>query len=137
MQFKIARRSIWFSAAGWGTHESILSKRGNDLRQSFRTLATVAGISEFDSQLLMNHAIPGVNAGYLTRHKLFGDHLRGEQQAISNVFFGALGSARSEVESIRDWLGPGAVRRQFERSPALYDRRAHPSSPPLPRKRHA
>jgi hypothetical protein len=37
-----------------------LSKWGNDLRQSFRTIATAAGVSEFDAKLLMNHAIPGV-----------------------------------------------------------------------------
>ena len=48
----------------------VLSKWGNDLRQSYRTLATMAGVSEFDARLLMNHAIPGVNAGYITRHKL-------------------------------------------------------------------
>jgi hypothetical protein len=39
---------------------STLSKWGNDLRQSFRTVATAAGVSEFDAKLLMNHAIPGV-----------------------------------------------------------------------------
>ena len=47
-----------------------LSKWGNDLRQTFRTIATAAGVSEIDAKLLMNHAIPGVNAGYITRHKL-------------------------------------------------------------------
>jgi hypothetical protein len=50
------------------------SKWGNDLRQSFRTIATAAGVSEFDARLLMNHAVPGVNAGYITRHKLLEDH---------------------------------------------------------------
>ena len=67
-----------------------LSKWGNDLRQSFRTIATTAGVSEFDAKLLMNHAIPGVNAGYITRHKLLEDHLRGQQQAISSAVFAAL-----------------------------------------------
>jgi hypothetical protein len=43
---------------------------GQRLRQSFRTIATAAGVSEIDAKLLMNHAIPGVNAGYITRHKL-------------------------------------------------------------------
>lgn len=38
-----------------------LSKWGNDLRQSYRTLATIAGVSEVDAKLLMNHSIPGVN----------------------------------------------------------------------------
>ncbi len=62
-----------------------LSKWGNDLRQSYRTLATIAGVSEVDAKLLMNHAIPGVNSGYITRHKLLEDHLRHQQQAISEV----------------------------------------------------
>jgi integrase len=57
---------------------AILSKWGNDLRQSFRTLAQTAGVSEFDARLLMNHAIPGVNAGYITRQKLLEDHLRAQ-----------------------------------------------------------
>jgi hypothetical protein len=51
----------------------ILSKWGNDLRQTFRTIATATGVSEVDAKLLMNHAIPGVNAGYNTRHKLLED----------------------------------------------------------------
>ena len=68
-----------------------LSKWGNDLRQSFRTIPTAAGVSEFDAKLLMNHAIPGVNAGYITRHKLLEDHLRSQQQAISGAIFAALG----------------------------------------------
>ncbi|MER9232899.1 hypothetical protein NKI56_12465 [Mesorhizobium sp. M0622] len=62
---------------------NVLGKWGNDLRQTFRTLATAAGVSEFDARLLMNHAIPGVNAGYISRHKLLEDHLRIQQQAIS------------------------------------------------------
>jgi integrase len=37
----------------------ILSKWGNDLRQTFRTVAASAGVSEVDAKLLMNHAIPG------------------------------------------------------------------------------
>jgi hypothetical protein len=58
-----------------------LSKWGNDLRQTFRTVATAVGVSDFDAKLLMNHSIPGVNAGYITRHKLLEDHLRRPQQA--------------------------------------------------------
>ncbi|WP_254017829.1 hypothetical protein [Mesorhizobium escarrei] len=47
-------------------------------------------MSEFDARLLMNHAIPGVNAGYISRHKLLEDHLRAQQQAISTTMFGSL-----------------------------------------------
>jgi hypothetical protein len=44
-------------------------------------VATAVGVSDFDAKLLMNHSIPGVNAGYITRHKLLEDHLRRPQQA--------------------------------------------------------
>ncbi|WP_315773654.1 MULTISPECIES: tyrosine-type recombinase/integrase [unclassified Bradyrhizobium] len=78
-----------------------LSKWGNDLRQSFRTIAAAAGVSEFDAKLLMNHAIPGVNAGYITRPKLLEDHLRRQQQAISSTVFAA---SNANSPSIRRWL---------------------------------
>jgi site-specific recombinase XerD len=96
-----------------------LSKWGNDLRQSFRTIATAAGVSEFDAKLLMNHALPGVNAGYITRHKLLEDHLRRQQQSISSAVFGALGSLPAENLTVRDWLDRGAVRRSFQKSKPL------------------
>jgi integrase len=93
-----------------------LSKWGNDLRQSFRTIATAAGVSEFDAKLLMNHAIRGVNAGYITRHKLLEDHLRSQQQAISAAVFAALGDAFARKIIVRNWLGRRASRgaRQIE-----------------------
>jgi hypothetical protein len=53
----------------------------------------------------MNHAIPGVNAGYITRRKLLEDHLRSQQQAVSSVVFAALGSFLTEHPGIRNWLG--------------------------------
>ncbi|KQT02999.1 MULTISPECIES: integrase arm-type DNA-binding domain-containing protein [unclassified Bradyrhizobium] len=99
---------------------NILSKWGNDLRQTFRTIATAAGVSEFDAKLLMNHSIPGVNAGYVTRHKLVEDHLRSQQQAISTVVFSALGKSLTEQEALINWLGRGASRRavpQFRLEP--------------------
>jgi integrase len=61
----------------------VLSKWGNDLRQSYRTLAQAAGVSELDVHLLMNHSLPGVNAGYITRDKLLRDHLRKQQERVS------------------------------------------------------
>ena len=88
-----------------------LSKWGNDLRQSFRTIATAAGVSEFDAKLLMNHAIPGVNAGYITRHKLLEDHLRSQQQAISGAVFAALGETLVRKTTVRNWLAHKASRR--------------------------
>jgi site-specific recombinase XerD len=88
-----------------------LSKWGNDLRQTFRTIAAVAGVSEFDAKLLMNHSIPGVNAGYITRQKLLEDHLRSQQQAISAAVFSGLGKSLNEEGALRDWLGRGPSRR--------------------------
>jgi hypothetical protein len=61
----------------------------------------------------MNHAIPGVNAGYITRHKLLEDHLRGQQQAISKSVFASLGDLCNDP-GIRAWLGRGAARRAME-----------------------
>ncbi len=66
-----------------------LSKWGNDLRQTYRTVGQVAGVNEIDMHLLMNHSLPGVNAGYITRNKLLGDHLRKQQQAISGLIIEA------------------------------------------------
>jgi hypothetical protein len=63
----------------------VLSKWGNDLRQSYRTLAQAAGVSELGVHLLMNHSLRGVNAGYITRDKLLRDHLRKQQERISAV----------------------------------------------------
>jgi integrase len=95
----------------------ILSKWGNDLRQTFRTVATAAGVSEIDAKLLMNHAIAGVNAGYITRHKLLQDHLRRQQQAISCAVFAALGDSLTKDERLRLWVGLGAARRTVQDSP--------------------
>ncbi|MBR0706269.1 tyrosine-type recombinase/integrase [Bradyrhizobium liaoningense] len=89
----------------------VLSKWGNDLRQTFRTIATAAGVSEVDAKLLMNHAIPGVNAGYITRHKLLEDHLRMQQQAISTAVFAALSGSIAQDHELQGWLGRGAYRR--------------------------
>ena len=57
-------------------------KGGNDLRQTYRTVGQAAGVSDLDMHLLMNHSIPGVNAGYITRGQLLGDHLRLQQQKV-------------------------------------------------------
>jgi integrase len=110
---------------------SELSKWGNDLRQTFRTIATAAGVSKIDAKLLMNHSIPGVNAGYITRHKLLEDHLRRQQQAISGTALAALGTSLSENRALQGWLGRGAARRAVANSAI-----EHPDSgkerPPVP-----
>jgi integrase len=60
-----------------------LAKWGNELRQTYRTVGQAAGIADLDIHLLMNHSVPGVNAGYITRSKLLNDHLRQQQEMIS------------------------------------------------------
>ena len=67
-----------------------LSKWGGDLRQTYRTIGQAAGVSEVDMHLLMNHSLPNVNIGYVTRHKLLIDHLRKQQQAISSLLLGSV-----------------------------------------------
>jgi integrase len=83
---------------------SDLPKWGNDLRQTYRTVGQVAGVSELDMHLLMNHSLPGVNAGYVTRHRLLGDHLRRQQQAISSTIVAAIKTELQNSNGIRRWL---------------------------------
>jgi len=80
----------------------VLSKWGNDLRQSYRTLAQAAGVSELDVHLLMNHSLPGVNAGYITRDKLLRDHLRKQQERISAIVLDRAGKTFDGLPLI--WL---------------------------------
>lgn len=93
-----------------------LSKWGNELRQTYRTVATPAGVSELDARMLMNHSVPGVNSGYITRHKLLEDHLRAQQQSISDTMFSVFRNTLNENREIQDWLGIGAARRQLLRA---------------------
>jgi integrase len=82
-----------------------LSKWGNDLRQTFRTVAQTAGVPELDVHLLMNHSIPGVNAGYITRNKLLRDHLRFQQEAISRKMIDAArGAKQNEGQPSALWI---------------------------------
>ncbi len=74
-----------------------LSKWGGDLRQTYRTVGQAAGVSEVDMHLLMNHSLPNVNVGYITRHKLLLDHLRKQQQAISSLAGKGFGSSAKRV----------------------------------------
>lgn len=102
---------------------AVLSKWGNELRQTYRTVATPAGVSELDARMLMNHSVPGVNSGYITRHKLLEDHLRAQQQAVSNTIFSAVGDALTAQPELRDWLGRGAARRQIARAQQAFRER--------------
>lgn len=83
----------------------VLSRWGNDLRQSYRTLGQAAALSEIDMHLLMNHALPGINAGYITRAKLMGDHLRAQQDKLSGFIVGTVvGRGRRPSPILSRWL---------------------------------
>lgn len=69
-------------------NRKVLSKWGNDLRQTYRTLGQIAGLSEIDLHLLMNHSLPGVNAGYITRAKLISGHLQTIQEKLTQTVLG-------------------------------------------------
>jgi integrase len=74
-----------------------LAKWGNDLRQTYRTIAQAGSIAELDIHLLMNHSVAGVNAGYITRNKLLNNHLRWQQETISRHI---LNAARLETRGM-------------------------------------
>jgi len=64
-------------------------------------------VPELDVHLLMNHSIPGVNAGYITRNKLLSDHLRLQQEVISRrVFEAALPRVLDGENAQAHWLTP-------------------------------
>lgn len=84
---------------------TVLSHWGNDLRQTYRTVGQAAEISEVDMHLLMNHALPGVNPGYITRSKLMRDHLRAQQEKLSEfILQGVVGRGRQAPPDLTRWL---------------------------------
>lgn len=84
---------------------AVLSHWGNDLRQTYRTLGQAAEVSEVDMHLLMNHSLPVVNAGYITRSKLMRDHLRTQQEKLSQFLVGSsVGRGRRPSSELSRWL---------------------------------
>ena len=75
-----------------------LAKWGNDLRQTYRTVAQTVGIADLDIHLLMNHSVVGVNAGYINRNKLLRDHLRQQQEMISCKIVDAIRPRSKPIE---------------------------------------
>lgn len=80
----------------------ILSKWGNELRQTYRNLGVVAGVDHLNMHLLMNHSLPGVNAGYITRSQLTGTILRKAQQSISDVVISEV--SKDKTGTLIGWL---------------------------------
>jgi integrase len=82
-----------------------LATWGNDLRQTYRTVGQAAGIADLDIHLLMNHAITGVNADYITRNKLLNGHLRQQQETISQMIVEAAHQRRKHDKiAVASWL---------------------------------
>lgn len=55
--------------------------------------------------LLMNHALPAANSGYITRSKLMRDHLRAQQERLSVFFIGAaVNRGRQSSDELPRWL---------------------------------
>jgi integrase len=61
------------------------------LRHSYKTHSLIAGVREIESHLLMNHALGGSNAGYISREVTMEDHLRPAQEKISDYFLRKFG----------------------------------------------
>ena len=97
--------SVWLFPAGSEAGHLVehkeprvkLSHWGNELRQTYRTLGQIADVNDIDMHLLMNHSLPGVNAGYITRNKLVGGHLRIAQQKISDHVMAAIKQHESDA----------------------------------------
>jgi integrase len=75
-----------------------LAKWGNDLRQTYRTVAQTVGVADLDVHLLMNHSVVGVNAGYINRNKLLRDHLSQQQEMISGKIVDTLRPRSKSIE---------------------------------------
>ncbi len=87
-----------------------LSKWGNDLRQTFRTVGQAAGVSPLDTRILMNHVFQDVNEGYITKNALLEDHLRQQQERISRAVLQAVEAGRSQRrDRALAWLGSAKV----------------------------
>lgn len=93
---------------------NVLSKWGNDLRHTYRTLGQAAGLSPVDMHLLMNHSVNGanVNEGYISRSKLLNDHLRASQQTLSDYIIAA-GTAPPKDCSRRERAWPRLAARRI------------------------
>lgn len=87
-----------------------LSKWGNDLRQTYRTLGHAVGLSRLDMHLLMNHSVPGVNEGYITRDKLLDDQLRASQERLSKFIISKGLQGVSHQRPEREWPRIGGRR---------------------------
>lgn len=95
-QWVFAADSVSGHIAEQKEDRTVLSKWANDLRQTFRTIAQSVEVPDLDIHILMNHALPGVNAGYITRSALMEGHLRRQQARISEATLQAVASGKGK-----------------------------------------
>ncbi len=57
-------------------------------------MGQAAEVSSLDIHMLMNNALQGVNAGYITKGALMEDHLRRQQERISRAVLQAVETSR-------------------------------------------
>jgi hypothetical protein len=60
------------------------------------------GVPELDVHLLMNHSIPGVNAGYITRNKLLRDLFESSGKRFREIY-AARGTKQNEDQARANW----------------------------------
>ncbi len=116
-----AHADRWIFSAGSATghiveqkeDRAVLSKWANDLRQTFRTIGQAAEVPPLDLHILMNHALQGVNAGYITRSALMDSHLRRQQARISDAIIRTVesGRGRHRDRTLR-WLRSSRVQEE-------------------------
>lgn len=62
-----------------------LMRWGNDLRQSFRTFATMAGVTELYIRILMNHKVRDVSVGYLNLLPIWSQLAEAQDSVVLKV----------------------------------------------------
>jgi hypothetical protein len=85
----------------------VLSHWGGDLRQTYRTVAQAIAIAELDVHLLMNHSLPSISAGYITRSKLVPKSLCDAQERLSKAM---LAHSSSDFASARGAIAAAGLR---------------------------
>jgi len=69
-----------------------------------------AEVSPLDIHILMNHALQGVNSGYITKSALIEDHLRRQQERISTTVLQAVEAGRGRRrDRVLAWLRSSKV----------------------------
>ena len=99
-----ASEPIWRAEQAVRASKLNLVNKTKDLFKRFIFFAQTTGVADLDIHLLMNHAVPGVNAGYIDRSKLLSDHLRLQQEMISRKIIEAVrGRSIGKMQISANW----------------------------------